>query len=114
MSAATATSIMQTFGNATSVKIKRVNGASFDPILGIYTGGTPEVIDTLAVTGRLPDSVIDGDRIFFGDKSLTISADTPVLITDIIEISGDDYQVIDIDAPMVNDEILYYRIVCRG
>jgi hypothetical protein len=114
MSASTATGIMQTFGNTKSIKINRNPTSVLDPIEGKFSLGRNQVIDTLAVVGRVPNSAIDGKRVFSGDKQITISADTPVLVNDTISISGVEYKVTLIDAPMVNDEILYYKVIWRG
>lgn len=113
MSASTATSIMQTFGNTTSVKLRQ-DTRVFDPVTGTQSGGTTIDVDVLAVIGRVPNRMIDGSRVVYGDKMLTIDAAVVPTEKDEILIKGVPYKIVLIDAPMVKDEELYYRVVCRG
>ena len=114
MKPSTASSLMVTFGGNTAVKIKRLVNAVHNPVDGTVTSDSTDLIDTLAVIGRVPDSVVDGERILHGDKSLTISAETPVLMSDTIVILGVEYRIVLIDAPISNEQIIYYRVIVRG
>ena len=114
MSAANATATMKTFGDTTSVKIIRRINPVLDPVLGTITEDSIQIIDVLAVIGRVPDSAIDGTRIFQGDKQITISAETPVIESDLIEIDGNENKIIMIDAPKMLGQILYYKVICRA
>ena len=114
MNPATATALMKTSGSKTSVIIKRRINPVVDHVLGTVTEDSIDSIPVIAFISRISDSLVDGKSIFVGDKSLTISAETPVLKDDTITIKGVDYSIVALDAPIANDETVYYRVICRG
>lgn len=115
----TATRLLNRLASNTHVKIRRVTGAVFDPVLGTRTGGTETVTNLVAAVTSIPENLLDDTRIQVGDKLVIAdNAFTPIM-SDLVlipDVDGNDieYRIITIDGFNHAGVQQFWRLVCRG
>lgn len=111
---AVATSLLTSLGSTTYVKLVRVTGATTDPVLGTDTGGTTTTTDLIGVVLKVPEKLIDGERIFVSDKLVLIDNSVTPLMEDEIQIDSANYRIVQIDGFNHAGTQQFWKLVVRG
>jgi len=94
--AATALELLQEFGQA--LTLKRTTGSSGpDPVTGVVaTAGASDNQVTTGLFRNYPARDIDGTRIQAGDRLAVLASTVEPLLTDRLEVDGEDWAIVDI------------------
>ena len=111
---ATATNRLPTLGSTTYIKLIRITGATSDPVLGTDTGGTTTSTDLIGAVIKIPQKMIDGERILVSDKMIFIDKTVTPLSSDEIQFDSVNYRIISIDGFNHAGTQQFWKLVIRG
>ena len=121
---ATATRLLSTLGSPDYVSIKKVTGRTFDPVTGLFSGGTTTETDLIAAVTTVTELTLSNqnsadNRVQVGDKVVMADKTIEPFLEDIIIIPDDsgipiEYRIIQIGGSNHAGIRQVYRIVCRA
>ena len=110
----TATKLLKKLGSITYIKLIRTTGDTSDPVTGEDTGGTTTSTDLIGAVLKIPQKMIDGERILVSDKMIIIDKTLAPLSTDEIQFDSVNYRIIQIDGFNHAGNQQFWKLVIRG
>lgn len=109
--ATTALRLLAKFG--APVTLVRTTGGSIDPVTGAVIAGSSANQTTTGLLRRYPDGLIDGTRIMTGDRQAVLSNEVRPLLTDRLQVAGENWSVMSIETVKPTDTTLVYFVQVR-
>ena len=109
--ASTASRLIGTYGRV--VMLVR-NTDSTDPVTGVTTSGSTTRYKLMGIFKLYPDSLIDGTRIKASDRVIILDNKIEPILTDKIDISGQEWNIENIKtSEPANEKLVYFLQIRR-
>ena len=109
--ASTASRLIGTYGR--DVMLVRDND-SIDPVTGVTTSGGTTRYKLKGIFKLYPDSLIDGARITASDRAIILDNKIEPLLTDKVDISGQEWNIESIKtSEPANEKLVYFLQIRR-
>ena len=110
----TATDLLGELGSKTYVKLVSETASTSDPVTGIDTTGTITTTDLTGVVLRIPQKMIDGERILATDKMIMIDNSVTPTSKDKVQIDLINYRIVEIDGFNHAGTQQFWKLIIRG
>lgn len=94
--------------------LRRVTAGTYDPVLGVTTGGTSSDIPCLGILTRITDDYAKSFAVEANDRMAVLDGAVTPLLTDLLLISGVPWAIVRIDPVEPTTTPLAYRLQVRA
>lgn len=116
--AATAAALLAEYGEP--VTLRRETGGDFDPVTGTMSPGAAELKPTGPTTIGMPMPLTEKNKSLFGgmiqsgDRIYVLDNSVEPLLTDKLIVNGEPWNIVHIQKPTVNGQVIVYRVLVRS